>query len=130
MPLVGCTILRQPIQLKLIGKLLFLYSKKFNVRVYQNSVNSNHLHLILFSMKKTNTQNFLRVFAGQVAQQITHSIKGQKLKLSFWIKIAWSRIVEWGRAFNTLIKYVFQNQMESLGLVTYRERRHRLSKKY
>jgi hypothetical protein len=31
-------------------------------------------------------------------------------------------VIEWGRAYHAVIQYVFQNQMESLGLTAYRPR--------
>ena len=108
---------------KLIGDLLYAYSKRFNVRIYQNSINSNHLHLLCYAKDKQAMQKFLRVFAGQVAQKITGATKGCKLQLSFWACIAWSRIVEWGRAFNIVFCYIMQNQMESAGIIAYTPRK-------
>ena len=67
---------------KIIATLLLRYSTRFKVRIYQNSLNSNHIHLICFAQEKHQIQNFLRVFAGQVAQQITQRRKGAKLTVN------------------------------------------------
>ena len=119
------TTLRQRKNRKLIGDLLHLYSHRFHVRVYQNALNSTHIHLLCYAKEKESLQNFLRVFAGQVAQRMTSSKKGKALTRSFWSKIAWSRVVEWGRAFKIATQYILQNQRESLGLVAYTPRRHK-----
>lgn len=114
--------LRRAGNLKLIGDLLFHYAHRFGVKIYQNSVNTNHIHLILKADSRENLQAFLRVFAGQIAQRITGCVKGRKLKCSFWAKIAWSRIIEWGRGFKVACDYVYLNQRETLGLSHYRQR--------
>jgi REP element-mobilizing transposase RayT len=115
-------VLRSKRNKKIVSDLLPLYSERFKIRVYQNSLNSNHIHLLILADEKSQLQNFLRVFAGQVAQRITRAVKGRKLSLSFWQKIAWSRVVEWGKSFRTVTAYIFQNQMEALGIVRYQER--------
>lgn len=116
------TCLRQRRSRKIFGDVLWTTSRKFNVRVYQNSLNSNHCHLIVHAKSKDSLQNFLRVFAGQLAQKITGATRGKKLRAGFWLKVAWSRVVEWGRAYRIVVEYVFQNQLEALGLAAYRAR--------
>ena len=118
-----CSLLRLKKNRKVISDLLSQYSNRFNIRIYQNSLNSNHIHLVCLAKERRHLQNFLRVFAGQVAQCITGCKKGNALNIPFWSKIAWSRIVEWGRAFKIAINYVMQNQMEALGIIPYTPRK-------
>src|ERR1035437_8465007 len=69
-------VLRHTRNRKLVSTLLPHYAEKFHVRIYQNSLNSNHLHLVLLTDEKKNLQFFLRTFAGQLAQRITGAVKG------------------------------------------------------
>ena len=119
-------VLRTDKNRKLVAILLSQYADKFNIRVYQNSLNSSHLHLVLLVKGKKELQSFLRVFAGQLAQRITGAVKGRGLTKSFWMSVAWSRVVEWGRAFHGVINYIFKNQMESLGILAYQPRGRRV----
>jgi REP element-mobilizing transposase RayT len=113
----------------LISRLLFEGAEKFQVKVYNNSLNSNHIHLLVRAHSQKNLHNFLRFFAGQIAQRITGAVRGKKNKFSFWLKPVWRRIVHWGRDFLNLHKYIYQNQLETLGLTPYRPRTRTLAPK-
>ena len=41
--------------------------------------------------------------------------------------IPWTRIVEWGRGFQTAVRYVHQNELEAQGLIPYRQQTSRSS---
>ena len=116
-------VLRQRKNQKLISQLLFENSRRFQVKIYNNSLNSNHIHLLVKSQTRKDLQDFLRVFAGQVAQRITGAVRGRRNHLSFWLRPVWKRIVHWGRDFLNLQKYIFQNQLETLGLISYQPRK-------
>lgn len=61
--------LRTPKRFKLIHELCDRYQKRFFVKVEQISVQGDHVHLVLRTMKRSGLQNFLRVFSGQIAQR-------------------------------------------------------------
>jgi len=109
----------------IISALLFEISERFRVRIYNNSLNSNHIHLLVKAKTQKDLHDFLRVLAGQIAQRITGAVRGKKNRFSFWLKPAWKRIVHWGRDFFSLNRYIYQNQMESLGLIAYQPRKRR-----
>ena len=111
----------------MISDLLFELSQKFKVKSYNNSLNSNHIHLLVRAETMKDYHDFVRVFAGQIAQKITAAVRGKKNKLSFWLKPAWRRIVYWGRDFLNLHQYIYQNQLETLGLIPYQTRKRRPS---
>jgi REP element-mobilizing transposase RayT len=115
--------LREHRNKQLISSLLFEISDRFNIKVYNNSLNSNHIHLLVKARTQKDLQDFLRVFAGQVAQRLTGAVRGRKNTLSFWLKPVWKRIVHWGRDFQNLHRYIYQNQLETLGFVSYRQRK-------
>lgn len=116
-------ILRLKRNKAVISDLLFGLSQKFKVKIYNNSLNSNHIHLLVKAENPKDLQDFLRVLAGQIAQRITGAVRGRKNKFSFWLKPTWKRIVQWGRDFVNLHQYIYQNQLETLGLVAYRHRK-------
>ena len=107
----------------LISQLLSETAEKFQVKIYNNSLNSNHIHLLVKASNPKSFQDFLRVLTGQIAQRITGAVRGNKNKLSFWLKPAWKRIVHWGRDFLNLHRYIYQNQLETLGLIPYHPRK-------
>lgn len=100
-------VLRLARNKKLISTLLLATSKCFQVKVYNNSLNSKHIHLLVKSNSLDNLNNFLRVLAGQIAQRITHAVSGKKLKMGFWLKPMWKIAVHWGRDFLNFSYYIF-----------------------
>jgi REP element-mobilizing transposase RayT len=106
-----------------IRQLLKQLGHRYQVTVYEHSVNSNHLHLVVRAKTRKGFQDFLRVFSGQVAQKITKTFKGISLKTSFWEFPPFTRILEWGRAFLTARQYILQNQLETDSVIPYQPRR-------
>lgn len=106
----------------IISSLLFEASQKFKIKIYNNSLNSNHIHLLVKAKTQKDLHDFLRVLAGQIAQRITRAVRGKKNKFGFWLRPAWRRIVHWGRDFLNLQNYIYRNQLESLGLTAYKPR--------
>ena len=116
------SVLRLKKNKPLISGLLFEGAEKFQVKIYNNSLNSNHIHLLLKAPSQKNLHDFLRFLAGQIAQRITGAVRGKKNRFSFWLKPVWRRIVYWGRDFLNLHQYIYQNQLETLGLIPYQPR--------
>ncbi len=100
-------------------------SKRFGIRVYRFSINSNHTHFLLRARKKRDLTGFLRVFSGKVASFIMGAKKGSPLQVPFWQYRPFSRIVAFGRAFKIALGYVVRNELESLGLIPYSDRQTR-----
>jgi REP element-mobilizing transposase RayT len=97
-----------------IQKILKKYADKFNIKIYQTSINSNHIHLVIVTTRRTSFQNFLRSITGLIAR---HMGIGK-----FWAVIAFTRIANWGKEYKILVGYILKNQMEALGLVSYTPR--------
>ena len=95
------------------------------VKVYNNSLNSNHIHLLVKARTQKSLHDFLRVLNGQIAQRITGAVRGRKNKISFWLRPAWKRMVNGGRDFFNLHRYIYQNQLETLGLIPYQRRKRK-----
>ncbi len=55
---------------KLIYAILRKASKRFNISIYERAICGNHIHLLVRGKKRIDLQNFFRVVAGHIAQQI------------------------------------------------------------
>jgi REP element-mobilizing transposase RayT len=59
-------------------------SRRSGVRIYEPSINSNHLHLATLGQSRTGYQRFLRVISAKIAQFITGAQKTTPLLSKFW----------------------------------------------
>ena len=89
--------------------------------MYEFSNNGNHLHVLLRAKTRGGFQNFLRVLSAQIAARISGAKKGNA-KGKFWDKLAYTRLVEWGKSFRVAKAYVIQNFLEAAGVVPYKPR--------
>jgi len=84
------------------------------VRVYEFANVGSHLHLLVRARRRDAFQRFLRTFAGIVARIVTGARRGRPLRGGpFWSRLAWSRVVAWGRDFWGVRHYVFRNRIEA-----------------
>ena len=60
-------------------------------------------------------------FAGTAARIVTGARRGRPTG-RFWSTRAYSRIVHWGRDFRAVQAYVYQNELEGLGIARHRSR--------
>ena len=104
-----------------VEELIWRYAKRFHIKIYRFSVNFNHIHFVLKAKRREHLQNFLRTTAGLIACFILKAKKGIK-KGKFWNLLAFSRIVEWGKAFRIAMAYLLQNELEASGLIPYKVR--------
>lgn len=104
-----------------INSTVYDHAVRCGVILYNYSNNGNHLHMLLRSKEHESLQKFLRSVAGIIARKVTGACKGNA-QGKFWDSLAFSRVSEWGKAFDNLKNYVIQNILEAAGVVTYRER--------
>ena len=115
-------------------------SRRFCVRVYEQAICSNHLHLLVYGKSRQDLQNFFRVLAGHIAQAILREFplsprerggapEGKaghpKNQRHFWALLLYSRVLTWGREFISVKRYIIQNILEALGAIAYKPRKHR-----
>ena len=106
---------------RFIDHLLAKVTRAHGVVVYEKANVGNHLHLLLRAKTRKGFQNFLKSFAGQVAQKVTGARKGISFG-RFWNLTAYTRIVAWGKAFARVKRYVHQNHLEATGIIPYTPR--------
>lgn len=110
----------------LIEKIIKNAKNRFNVKVYEFAIVSNHIHLLIKGQTRLELQNFFRVVAGHIAQEVLrrHPIEeNEKKGNKFWNSRVYSRIVSWGREYLSVRKYVIQNTLEALRIISYNERK-------
>jgi REP element-mobilizing transposase RayT len=129
----------------LIHRVITKAKKRFDIKVYEVGIASNHIHLGARGKSRSNLQNFFRVLAGHIAQEILREFpilpsersrggaphapstgkKTREKENKFWQTRLYTRIVSWGREWIAVKKYIIQNGLEALGLIPYRERKPR-----
>ncbi len=129
----------------LIEKIITKFKRRFRIRVYETAIVSNHIHLVVKGRYRRDLQNFFRVVAGHIAQEILRQFpilpreraraggapdKTREKENKFWQTRIYSRIVSWGREYLRVKRYVIQNALEALGLIPYKTRtKHSSSRK-
>jgi hypothetical protein len=92
---------------------LELQATRSGVKIYRQGLARDHVHLVLKFSSLQSYKSFVRAVTGIMAKRF-------KIK---WLYRPFTRIVEWGRDFTTTCAYVLQNELEGLGVVSYRKRK-------
>ncbi len=101
---------------------VYACARKAGVKIYRFANVGNHLHILIktesnrFVIGKRALQAFLRLVTGGVAMKVTGACKSNALKARFWDGLAFTRLVEWGRAYDWVKDYFFQNLLQADGL--------------
>lgn len=119
----------------LLYKILNKASRRFGIKIYQQAICGNHLHLLVRGKKRFEIQNFFRVVAGHIAQKILELYplsandkkRGNALQAGdkipyqrkFWGALIYSRMVRWGRDFSNVMNYIERNTLEAIGWIAY-----------
>ena len=139
---------------KAIEGIIKRFAKKFGVRIYQQAITSNHLHLLLKITNRYLYQSFIKAFSGIIASHVmgqqsfqlftkSRSIsvagggvttetqggnKNTNKPQGFWQFRPFSRVVHWGRDFQKCTGYLKQNILEALGFIPYTVRKNYYTK--
>lgn len=129
----------------MIYKVLHKASRRFGVKIYQQAICGNHIHLLVRGRQRFAIQNFFRVVAGHIAQKIlelypisdrernpgnapAQSVK-TKYQRKFWGALLYSRMVRWGRDFSNVVNYIERNILEAIGWIPYVRKKWRYIEK-
>ena len=127
---------RSPLGFHICQSVIRRYAKRFFVKIEQQAICADHIHLLVRFSRRSQGQYFLRVVAGQIAQQfenngfkVTDTPKslesGAKSAEGLWKLRPFSRVVLGRRAFVTALAYVRLNRKEAEGKIAYRPTRLR-----
>lgn len=100
-------------------------AKRFGIRVYEFSINGNHLHFVLRATNRPGYRAFIRTVTGQIAMKVTGTKRGRGKHFKFWDSIPYTRILQWGKDFRQACRYVIQNILEAEGVIPYQPRGRR-----
>ncbi len=106
---------------RLIREIVYRRAKEAGIKLYRYVNVGNHLHLLLKSESnryvagKKAFQRFLRKVTGEIAMLVTGARKTNGVG-GFWDGLAFTRLVDWGRAYEWLCDYFFKNLLEAGGL--------------
>jgi len=110
----GWSMLRKPHKHR-VFLLAHALADRYRVKIHRFENVGNHLHLLISVPSRREFQAFLRVLAGQIVFVVTGACKSHKVG-RFWDKLAYSRVVSWGREFRAVMKYLSKNAWEALGV--------------
>lgn len=124
----GALRFNHPGRLKQLKKLLFEQAEKHGITIYELSINSNHIHLLLKIFSKEAYRAFIKSATGLIARKVLKRERGlarsegqqvNENKQRFWDHRPWTRLVAWGRSFHEAKFYVIRNRLEAIGYLDY-----------
>ena len=96
----------------LINSIMEKWAARFAIKIYESSVNANHLHLVIGFRHRALYHYFVSALSGQIALLL-------KIK---WVHRPFTRIIDWGRDFKNACSYAIKNQKEAWGIISYEPR--------
>ncbi|MBY0385390.1 transposase [bacterium] len=103
-------------QKKILQKVLRKQAKRFGVKIYSESIQSDHWHICLKITNRRLYRGFIRALTGIIARNLGKGL---------WQLRPYTRIVSWGRDFLNVLDYLLLNQCEVSGVVPYAVRKRR-----
>jgi REP element-mobilizing transposase RayT len=101
---------------KLIISTINTYAQRFGVKVYEIGLARDHIHLGMRVNSRESYNHFVRSLTGVLS-------KALKIK---WLLRPYTKVIQWGRHLQRVLKYILQNDLEGLGVIPYQARgRHR-----
>jgi REP element-mobilizing transposase RayT len=100
-------------------------AKRFGIRVIELSIVDNHFHVLARLKTRQQFLGFLRSVSGLIARALLGTERGSARGIKFWDARPFTRIVEMGRAYSGLRKYILSRAVSALGFLPYRPRKNR-----
>jgi len=95
---------------------------KYGIKIYEIALNWSHVHLLINLPSRDAYVAFIRTVTSLIvsfvskAQGIVSKSKGLDLKSIFDLR-PYTKILSWGKQFQTVVEYVELNTLEALGLI-------------
>lgn len=106
-----------------IKQIINSQAQRFGVKVYRQANGGNHLHLVILPRSRQAFNGFIRAISGLIARLVLKAQRGAPVRIQFWEKRPFTRIVSWGREYLGVCDYLMRNTLEALGFVHYRYRK-------
>jgi REP element-mobilizing transposase RayT len=92
------------------------YAKRFYITLKRSVNVGNHIHLLIHAQTAEMLRRFLRAITAMIARHVTRSKKGNPSNYeSFWDARPFTRLVNWGKAYETILHYLSLNSLEAIG---------------
>jgi REP element-mobilizing transposase RayT len=108
-----------------IEELVHRLGKEKGVKVYRFANSGNHLHFIVLPRSREAFKSYIKAITGIIARLTLGAERGNAKKIRFWDAKPYTKIIEWGREYVTVCRYLLQNTLEALGFVAYQPRKHK-----
>jgi len=110
--------------------------ERFGVKVYRFANGGNHLHLVILAASRNSYIHFIRSVSGLIARLMMNKQRGAASSVSssgnskpnssenllkniptksFWDRRPYTKIVEWGKHFKGVCRYLDENTLEAIG---------------
>jgi len=99
------------------------YAKRFFVKIEQQAICNDHIHLLVRFSRRSLGQHFLRVVAGQIAQQLEKNGFLVTDTQSVWKHRPFSRVIIGWKSYLIVKNYVRLNEKEAAGEIRYQKQR-------
>ena len=96
-----------------IQEILRELSQRHGIKVFEYANGGDQIHMILRAKSRAGFQAFLRAFAGLTARLVTGAKKG-KPSGKFWDALTYSRVLAWGKEFDSMRELVGNGNLDAL----------------
>jgi len=100
-----------------VEEIIWNQAANLGVKIYRFANSGNHLHLLVLPRSRQSFIKFIKAISGLIPRAVLGVERGSAKGKKFWDKRPFSRIVEWGRDFLRVKKYLALNILEAVGFV-------------
>lgn len=116
---------RSPLGFQICNTVIKTYANRFFVKIEQLAICNDHIHLLIRLSRRSLGQNFFRVVAGQIAQNLKNNGFWVTDTQSVWKFRPFSRVIIGWKAYLIARDYVRLNAREADGSLPYKRERLR-----
>jgi len=98
-----------------VNRIIKHQASKHGLRLYRYENVGNHIHILLRTGHRKWLIGFLRSVTGLIARHVLGAERGSAQGLQFWEARPFSRVVTWGRDYNSVKRYFDKNRLQAWG---------------
>lgn len=107
----------------IVNRVIKRYAKRFHVGIERYAICADHIHCVIRIKHRSLGQHFLRVTAGQIAQNFEKEGLSVTDTLSVWKQRPFSRVIVGFRDQMRVVSYVKLNELEASARISYKPNR-------
>ncbi len=117
--------LRHPSTFATLHRVNRHYARKFQVKIEMIAVERDHVHILAHATARSRFHAYLRVVAGQFAQNVTDTFRKRRKGPRIWKFRPFTRVVRGARDRRKVRDYIKLNEAEATGRIPYQKNRLR-----